>query len=288
MSSPGHRRAPARMIAALAAVASLAGVTASCGDGGGGSEAAEPPATTSGGPTTSASSTTGPAVTATVPPSTLGEPLVEDDFDRPDGVVTDERTWHDDTGTSPPDDDIWAATSGVLQVTDGVAWSDSPVFRMVTHRRDLGDVAVSFRLRIDSLLGDERHVEEAWDGVHLLLHYQDETELYAVSVSRRDGSLAIKRKDPGGPSNGGTYSTLASGPGAVPVGRWADVRVTIRQVDLGVHIGVELDGRLVLDTTDTDTVGVRRSRPGRVGVRADNTVFHLDDLVVARIDLEPG
>ena len=151
---------------------------------------------------------------------------------------------------------------------------------MVALRDDLGDVSVSLRLRTEAPTGDGDHPEEAWDGVHLLLHYQDETELYAVSVARRDGEVAIKRKDPGGPSNGGTYTSLATGPGAVRPGRWTDVRVTIRQTDAGVQITVGLDGRLVLETLDAEAVGDRRSEPGRVGIRADNTTFHIDDVVI--------
>lgn len=207
-----------------------------------------------------------------------------DRFDRADEVVTDERTWHDTTGSLPPDDMIWAATSGVFRSTDGEGWSDSPVFRMVTHRQDFGDVAVSFRLRVDSIAGDGSHPESAWDGVHVLLHYQDETELYAVSVSRRDGEMAIKRKDPGGPSNGGTYSTLTTGSGAVPVGAWTDVRVTIRQVATGVEFTASLDGTARLAVIDTEAVGGRSSRPGRIGLRADNATFHIDDLVVEPLE----
>ncbi len=205
-----------------------------------------------------------------------------DDFDRPEGVVTDERTWHDDS--LPPDDAIWAATSGVLHAADGEGWSDSPVFRMVTHRKKLGDVAVSMRIRTEPPAGDVDHPEEAWDGVHLLLHYQDEADLYAVSVARRDGELAIKRKDPGGPSNGGTYTTLASGPGAIAPGRWTDVVVTIRTTAEGTEITVGLDGKPVLATVDAEAVGDRASKPGRIGVGADNTTFRIDDVVVRALD----
>lgn len=201
-------------------------------------------------------------------------------------MVTDERTWHDDTGSLSPDDLIWAATSGVFRSTDGVGWSDSPVFRMVTHDQDFGDVAVAFRLRVDGITDDGAQPESAWDGVHVLLHYQDETELYAMSVSRRDGEVAIKRKDPGGPSNGGTYSTLAAGPGAVPVDTWTNVRVTIRQVDAGVELTASLDGTVVLAVTDAEAVKERSPLAGRIGIRADNTTFHIDDLVVEPLEGE--
>ena len=216
-------------------------------------------------------------------PEVRAETVLVDRFERPDGVVTDERAWREETGSGEPDDAIWAATSGVLQVSDGQAWSDSPVFRMITHRRDFGDVAVSFRLRVDEWASDVDHPEEAWDGVHLLLHYQDETELYAVSVARRDGEVAIKRKDPGGPSNGGTYATLEQGPGAVPAEQWTDVRVTVQRDEDGLDIAVELDGEKVLETRDTDAVGERASHPGRIGVRADNTTFHIDHFRVERL-----
>lgn len=267
-------------------VAILAGGAVACGASESGTEGRP-------GTLVEAESAGGDATTPTteVPapqPEAEGEVILVDRFDRPAGVVTDERTWHDDTGTASPDDEIWAATSGVLRSTGGEGWSDSPVFRMVTHRQDFGDVAVSLRLRAEAPAGDVDHTEEAWDGVHLLLHYQDEAELYAVSVARRDGDVAIKRKDPGGPSNGGTYSTLASGPGAMASGRWTDVRATIRRTEAGVEITVGLDGQTVLETLDTESVGDRMSQPGRVGVRADNTTFQIDDVIVQRLDPPAG
>lgn len=271
--------------AILAVAAALGAGTVACGaSGGGGSDGASIDS--------SSSPTEVDGTTTTAPlgpqPEPRGAVLVADDFDRADGVVTDERTWHDDTGTLPPDDEIWAATSGVLRSEGGEGWSDSPVFRVVTHRRDIGDVAVSFRLRTEAPVGDDQHPEEAWDGVHLLLQYQDEADLYAVSVARRDGELAIKRKDPGGPSNGGTYTTLATGPGAVAPGRWTDVVVTIRNGADGIEITVGLDGKPVLETVDREAVGDRASKPGRVGIRADNTTFRLDDVVVKELDAAEG
>lgn len=85
-----------------------------------------------------------------------GAPLIDDAFERPDGLITNQRiqsVGHAD----------WLVTSGSLFADDDQAWSGVPddvrpdpesrwstnssTFRMITHRDDLEDVAVSFDLR---------------------------------------------------------------------------------------------------------------------------------------------
>jgi hypothetical protein len=57
------------------------------------------------------------------------------------------------------------------------------------------------------------------------LRHVSELNLYAITVDRRDGEVVIKKKCPGGPSNGGTYYALAnSGPTHhIALGKWEQV-----------------------------------------------------------------
>ena len=63
----------------------------------------------------------------------------------------------------------------------------SAVFRLVTHRRDFGNVAVSFSLRNDEVVSTMSTPPVAWDGVHVFLRYQNPDRLYSASANRRDG-----------------------------------------------------------------------------------------------------
>ena len=142
-------------------------------------------------------------------------------------LITNEYShWNPGLGVESPH---WEMTSGSLfaggwtGVPDGCApnrmssnCTNSTVFRLNTKRFDFGSV------RVDALLrGNGWAVTPgvAWDGVHLWLRYRSEESLYYASVARRDGAVVVKKKCPGGPSNGGTYHTLASRSGVpLPLG----------------------------------------------------------------------
>jgi acyl-coenzyme A thioesterase PaaI-like protein len=158
----------------------------------------------------------------------------------------------------------------------------SAVFRMISRRADLGDVSLALRVRNRGLTQTERTPARATDGLHLMLRYRSEAETYYVSVQRRDGHATIKRKSPGGPSNGGTYVTLADAAvGAIRAGRVQDVRATAQNVAAGVGLSLWIDGRRVLSVTDRGQGPGRPLRaPGRIGVRADNDDVQFDDVVV--------
>lgn len=173
----------------------------------------------------------------------------------------------------------WEVTSGTLELRDGKAETASPVFRAVTRRRDFRDAEVSFTL-LNRGLGESGGTPATdWDGVHVFLRYQSQYHLYYASVNRRDHTAVIKKKVPGGPSNGGTYYDLSprrSYP--VPYGRPQRVRATVRDVGGAVVIEAYVDGRLVARARDDGRVGGPPIRePGRVGVRADNADISLDD-----------
>ncbi|MFF7971525.1 hypothetical protein [Streptomyces sp. NPDC007905] len=210
------------------------------------------------------------------------------------GLVTNEFAyWHPDAPGARHSPD-WTMTSGSLFGLDGAGWSghpdgerpdpasarttDSAVFRLVSRRRDFADTRLSLRLRLTELVTTPRTPAQAYDGVHLWLRFHNEQECYAVSVTRRDGQVAVKRKTPGGPSNGGTYVTLATAPAGLSPDVWTDVVATATDLpDHTVRITLELAGRRVLDVTDASPGDLYR--PGGVGIRGDNTEFTFRDFV---------
>ena len=213
--------------------------------------------------------------------------LFQDRFDRPDGLVTNEWAFsHPDDRDAVVSPD-WYMTSGSLFTSGQVGWSGVPdrrapdavsakgtgsaVFRLVTHRRDFGNVAVSFSLRNDEVMSTASTPPVAWDGVHVFLRYQSPDRLYSASANRRDGTVVIKKKCPGGPSNGGSYYSLSpSSVYAVPYGEWQRVVATVRNLTpVSVELRLEIGGRIVAAAVD-DGLGcapitVRRSggHPGR-------------------------
>lgn len=175
--------------------------------------------------------------------------------------------------------DAWQITSGSLSFEDGVAHTDSPVFRMVSADRGFNDVTVAVTLAVDAL-----HGGPDWSGAHIWVRYQSEYELYAVSVDREDGTMIIKKKCAGGDSNGGTYYNLTDyQPGApVPFGAWQDVTVSATdQPDGSVAITASRDGHS-MSATDHG-VGCAPLHGGGVGVRGDNAVIRLDRIVVQSV-----
>jgi hypothetical protein len=162
--------------------------------------------------------------------------------------------------------------------------TNSSVFRLTTKRADFANVAVDFSLRNVAFSSTATTPAVAWDGVHVLLRYQDEASLYYASVNRRDGAVVIKKKVPGGPSNGGTYYTLASAGRPFVLGAVQAVRATVvTNPDGSVGIRIYRDGVLVLQATDAGTGGPPITRAGAVGIRGDNDEFRFDDFTVTSL-----
>lgn len=186
--------------------------------------------------------------------------------------------FYDDFDRPGPPGPHWLVTSGDLAVRAGAAETASAVFRAVTRRRDFRDAEVSFELLNRGLAQSPETPATDWDGVHVFLRYQSQFHLYYASVNRRDNTVVIKKKTPGGPSNGGTYHDLSARvPYPVPYGRLQRVRATIRDEGAAVVIEAYVDGKLVVSARDTGRVGGAPIRaPGRVGVRADNAAISLD------------
>jgi hypothetical protein len=226
--------------------------------------------------------------------------LLRDQFDRPNGLITNEYAYWNSSKPAVRST-VWRVSSGSLFARNGHAWTGAPddrrpnsdsstgtgstVFRATTRRDDLQNVMVAFKLFNAGLRPSVRAPTANWNGVHLLLRHQSEFALYAVSVNRRDNRVAIKKKVPGGPSNDGTYYTLAAGTYAVPYGRWQSVTArTINTSEGFVTITLDVNGRRLLQTTDLGRRGgAPITAPGRIGIRGDNCEFMLDDLVVTKV-----
>ncbi|WP_433304335.1 hypothetical protein ACQP2F_14670 [Actinoplanes sp. CA-030573] len=182
----------------------------------------------------------------------------------------------------------WTVTSGSLYRHGDYLWSgtpdasppgpssargtDSAVLRAVRAGSGYTDVSVRFDLHVNGLTTTARTPARDFDGVHVMLRYTSERSAYFVSVSRRDGLLVIKRKTAGGPSNGGTYRTLAMAPAPLPAPRsvWRHVEATIRG-SAAVRVTVRIDGFAALQAVDHTAPG--DSVAGQVGLRGDNCDF---------------
>ena len=229
------------------------------------------------------------------------QPLLADDFNQPNGVITNEFAFFNPSSRAAVRSPIWLVTSGSLFAHDGSGWTgvpdvgqtgprsasatDSSVFRAITQRADFQNVTVSFGLYVQRFLAAKSGPTPGWEGVHVFLRYQTPVSLYVVSVDRSDGVIVIKKKVPGGPapSDGGTYYTLASTPGRNVSGRWEQVRVSV--VNSGtesVNIRLWMNGKLRLQATDDGIGNVAPiTQPGRVGLRGDYTEFEFSHFTVS-------
>jgi len=226
--------------------------------------------------------------------------LLSEHFTRANGLITNGWAHWNPTNTLAVIDKTWDLTSGSLFARSGRGWTGvadtnatgatsttgtgSAIFRMTSRRVDFGNVRVSAIVKLDSYTSTTRTPAVDWDGVHIWLRHHDETELYAMSVARRDGSVVIKKKCAGGTTNGGTYYTLASA-SAHPMAFAKLTAVAASAVNLadgGVRLRLEQAGRTLLDVVDHGTGCAAIRTGGAIGVRGDNATFWLDDLLVDR------
>lgn len=215
-------------------------------------------------------------------PSSVG-----DSFDGPNGVIVSERT-------AGPAESLWEVTSGTLFRRDGTGWTGPPddgstsegngsaVFRMTSGRRSFADVDVTLRLRVDGLVETPRTPAQDYDGAHIWVRYGSRSQLYAASVDRRDGTMIVKKKCPGGDVNGGTYYDLGPPVGDVPVpyDRWQRISVSARDLpDGSVAVIAERDG-VRLDVVDSGVGCAPLRGAGAVGIRGDNAELSFDDITI--------
>lgn len=212
---------------------------------------------------------------------------IAETFAGPDEIIAAE-------GTPGSDDTTWEVTSGTLFRDGGTGWTGRPdggdtpgstgsaVFRMVSADRHFADLDMSVTLRVDALVETQRTPAQDYDGAHIWVRYRSDRELYAISVDRRDGTMIIKKKCPGGDSNGGTYYDLSPSLPDVPIPlrQWQHVAVSVRDLPDGtVRIAAARDGTSI-EATDRGVGCPALRGGGGVGIRGDNAELRLASVVV--------
>lgn len=240
-----------------------------------------------------------PPAQAAQPVSTAAASVFAPSFAGRDGLVTNEFAHWNPGARSARTSRDWVVTSGTLMRRGGTGWTGQPddrtpdarssngtnsaVFRLLTRRRDFADTSVGVSLLTRRLVSTRSTPAVAWDGVHIFLRYQHGARLYYASVNRRDGHVVLKKKCPGGSSNGGTYHTLADvGGHRIPFGVWQRVGASVRtNRDGSVDLQVTRAGHTVATARDRG-VGCRPiTSSGATGLRGDNTDFRFRDFVAA-------
>lgn len=251
--------------------------------------------------TTDPVSTTDPASGGDSEPSPGPAPLLYDDFSGPDGVITNQYAyWTTDPNAfrSP----VWETESGSLLRRNGNGWTGVPdtvapnidssngnnsaIFRLWTKQSNLGDVNVRLALRNQGFTaGDSKWPARGWDGIKLMLRRSGES-YYAIYVHTRDGFVAISKKCLGGEVQGGTYHTMmqsSHGAHAAPIGAVEQVEAAVwDRADGSVAVRLTRDGAVVAQATDAGLGCEPLRGPRGFGIRADNTEFFMDDLMVTQ------
>lgn len=226
-------------------------------------------------------------------------PLFAPTFPATDTLVTNEYAYWNPQATDAHRSADWEMTSGSLFSRGGrgftgaiddrapnatsTSGTNSAVFRLNTKRADFSDVRVGFDLTMQGFGSTPSTPAQAWDGVHIWLRYQSEESLYYASVARRDGAVVVKKKCPGGPSNGGTYVTLASRStgGPIPLGVPTPVAASVvTNADGTVSIAASLNGVEIITARDTGVGCAAITGPGAVGIRGDNAAFEFSGFQV--------
>lgn len=234
------------------------------------------------------------AVTATTVSSmTTKDGYVSDSFDQRTGLITNEYAFHHPDEKEAHESDRWWVTSGSLFARDGSGYSGVPdrksvdpkssqgnnsaAFRMISRNDGYEDTEV--RLRFTPLAWAPGGASNDWSGFHVFARYKSETQLYVASAMRSSKTVAIKKKTSGGPSNDGTYQTLAEAPLVVHMDKTHDVVLRVTGAD-HVTLALEVNGVVVLNATDSTNA----INSGRIGVRADDLEFSIDSIVARPVD----
>lgn len=230
-----------------------------------------------------------------------GKTLFFDDFNYSDGLLTNEYAHRHPEDLLAKRSPLWEMTSGSLFAKNNEGWTGVPdggdtkrfsdkatnsaVFRMVTKQADFENVLVEFELCNEGLAFSSKTPKVAWDGVHIFLRYQSQYCLYYASVNRRDNMVIIKKKVPGGVSNGGTYYNLSNyNSYPVPYGKWQHVGASVRNNgDGSVTIELYAGGKLIAVATDSGKGGEPIRSPGKVGIRGDNAELSFKDFKVSSL-----
>lgn len=217
-------------------------------------------------------------------------------------LVTNEVAYRKPNAAGAHTSSAWLVTSGSLFAVKGTGYTGaidrgspglesdsntgSAVFRATSTRDDLGDVRVNLALHVDGIDGAAVGSQHSYDGVHLMVRYTSPNSVYTVSLCRRDGRTAIKKKSPGIKSDedGEPYITLAQVPFACPLNHWAQLQVDVRNVSGGVSLTLRSDGHEIVTVQDHGQGGgPPLTAKGRVGLRGDDTEFHFRKLSVSEL-----
>lgn len=246
------------------------------------------------------------------------------------GLVTNEFAYwnpHTPSASSSPD---WQMTSGSLFAQSGVFWTgkpdtcdndktspnasstnctDSSVFRLNTARTFSGNISVSLSIKqLGNIHNDNCNSDDTcWYGTHVWLRYQNQFNLYYVSVNRADGDVAIKRKVPCGTDNSGTYFVLGTyvkhgfqsgswnaytttiqtnSDGSVTIKLYDDNESTTTPIDVGTDRGGTNPNWTASCTTPghyTSAAYPPITADGAVGVRGDYANFEFTNFKVTAL-----
>jgi hypothetical protein len=228
----------------------------------------------------------------------VGRILFAPVFPRGERLITNDFAYFNPADPRASRSRDWKATSGSLFARNGVGWTGIPdatrpnadssngtgsaIFRLVTRRRDFANITVSVDLLNQGYVTTPRTPAHAWDGIHLFLHYRSQHSLYALTLNRRDNTVVLKKKQPGGAANGGTYYTLGRPtPYRPPHHHWQHILATIDTTpENTVTITLTIDDTPLLNETDTGAASPALTKPGAIGLRGDNTQFRFKHLLV--------
>jgi hypothetical protein len=212
------------------------------------------------------------------------------------GLVTNEYAYrHPDLPGSRASAD-WVVTSGSLFGRDGAGWTgpvdhrapgvasaaatNSGTFRLVSRRRDFADASLTARVKL--VRTTTTGAEHAYDGIHLWLRYVSPDQLYAVTLTRRDGRAVIKRKVTR-PGQADAYTDLAATAFRAPTDDWITATAAVADTPAGPRLTLSVNGNQILSTVDRSTEAIRH--PGGIGLRGDNTEFEFRDVTVTDASL---
>ena len=197
-----------------------------------------------------------------------GELLLSEEFNRPNGLITNEYAYWNPDEPDAVTSLFWELDSGSFFAEGRAGWTGVPddvtpnatstngtnsaVFRLSTKRADFTNVTVSFSLLNQGLSSSPSTPPVDWDGLHIWLRYQNEYNLYYASINRRDNTVVVKKKVPGGSSNGGTYYQLSSSVRyVVPYNMWQEVTATVNDnKDGSVTIRLYSGKNMLVEATD--------------------------------------
>ncbi len=229
-----------------------------------------------------------------------------DTFSYPSGLITNEFAYSNPNNSQSVFNPNWYVTSGSVFAKSYTGWTGVPddvspnakstngnhsaVFRMHTRRSNFGSIAVTFLLYNNGFTSTRSTPALSENGVHIFLRRQSETKVYYGSINRRDNTVLIKKKMPGGATNGGTYYTLSkSVPYAIPFRTWQQISATIKDnSDGSVTIKLFANGKLLVSATDKGTGGPPIRISGAVGLRADNDNIQFKNFQVTSIPASLG